>query len=43
MNACGNENHPKGAWHEASPLPWEIIETIKQWFRRKKYGCGCKP
>ena len=38
---CGNEKHPNGAWHEASPCPMTIFEQFIQWWRTKKYGCGC--
>lgn len=40
---CGNPDHPKGAWHEATPMSMSWIEQIKQWWRKRKYGCGCKP
>ena len=39
---CGNSLHPKGAWHEASPLPYYWIEAVLQWIRKKRWGCGCK-
>lgn len=41
---CGNDAHPNGAWHLASPLPlsWDWAERLKQWRRIRKYGCGCK-
>lgn len=40
---CGNDRHPDGAWHAAAPLPatWERLERIRQWWRRRQYGCGC--
>lgn len=41
---CGNENHPNGPWHHATPLPSskQWVERVKQWWRKKRYGCGCK-
>ena len=42
---CVNPDHPDGAWHPASPLPasWQWGERIRQWYRIKKWGCGCEP
>ena len=42
---CGNPRHPNGAWHEATPLPYPgpsgWLESIRQWWRIRKYGCPC--
>lgn len=40
---CGNPRHPDGPWHPAAPLPpsWERRERVRQWWRRRRYGCGC--
>ncbi len=42
---CGNPRHPRGPWHPATPLPLssDWLERIRQWWRRRKYGCGCAP
>ena len=41
--ACPNPVHPKGRWHEASPLPpsWDFVERASQWFNRARWGCSC--
>lgn len=40
---CGNENHPDGPWHVATPLPstWER-EAVRRYDRNvERWGCGC--
>lgn len=45
-NQCGNANHPRGAWHEATPLPMQTLRNWREVLRykrnRKQYGCGCE-
>jgi hypothetical protein len=43
MTECGNARHPLGPWHPSAPIPptWERVERIRQWWRKRKYGCGC--
>ena len=42
--SCGNERHPNGAWHEATPYPAD--HDIRGWtlhkIRTRRNGCGCK-
>ena len=40
---CDNANHPSGAWHEATPLPfsWQWGRRIHQWLNRERWGCRC--
>lgn len=40
---CGNPRHPRGAWHPSAPYPFsnDYVERIRQWWRRRHYGCGC--
>ena len=40
---CDNANHPSGAWHQATPLPfsWQWGKRIHQWLNRERWGCRC--
>lgn len=38
---CGNPQHPDGAWHRAGSYPVMLRERLVQWWRRKRWGCGC--
>ena len=40
---CDNANHPSGAWHETTPLPfaWQWGKRIHQWLNRERWGCRC--
>lgn len=40
---CGNSLHPKGAWHEASPLAtsWQWGKRFRQMLNRERWGCRC--
>lgn len=45
IDQCGNERHPRGPWHPATPIPgsWQWLECFRYWLRRKRWGCGCRP
>ena len=40
---CDNANHPSGAWHETTPLPfaWQWGKRIHQRLNRERWGCRC--
>ena len=40
---CDNANHPSGAWHQATPLPfsWQWGKRIHQRLNRERWGCRC--
>ncbi|MHC4864618.1 MAG: hypothetical protein ACYTEX_11065 [Planctomycetota bacterium] len=40
---CGNPHHPRGPWHPSTPVPYTLWESLVQWIRRKRWGCGCAP
>lgn len=42
--SCGNERHPAGAWHIATPLPfsWQYKRRVRGWLNRRRWGCRCE-
>lgn len=40
---CGNDRHPQGPWHYATPIPlsYDIPVRLRLWTRKKRWGCAC--